>query len=102
EGDAGGAGLWILAAVALLARRALWPGDPETRRPEFAPAIAYSAALVLFVVGERAVELGQSPAIAIGHGTVAGVLIALTGFAVLVIMRPVTFALDGVEAVLPR
>jgi len=97
QGDAVGAGLWVLAAVALLARRVLWPGDPETRLPEFAPAVAYSAALVLFVVGERAVVLGRSPAVAIGQGSVAGVLVALAAVAVLVIMRPVTFALDHVE-----
>jgi len=95
-GDMVGAGLWVLAAVALVARRALWRGDPETRHPEFAPAVAYSAALVLFVIGERAVELSQWPAIAVDQRTVAGALVALAGIAVLVVMRPVTFALDRV------
>lgn len=97
QGEVVGAGLWVLAVILLLARRAVWPRDSaKTRQPELAPAIAYSAALVLFVIGERALQLGQSPAIAMGHGAVAGALVALAGFAVLVIMRPVTFALDRV------
>jgi hypothetical protein len=96
-GEVVGAGLWVVAALLLLARRVVWRADSaKTRQPEVAPAIAYSAALILFVFGERAVELGQSPEIAIGHGAVAGALLALAGFAVLVIMRPVTFALDRV------
>ena len=57
--------------------------------------------LILFIFGERAVELGQSPEIAIGHGAMAGALIALAGVAVLVIMRPLTFALDPVQSTAP-
>jgi len=94
-GDAVGAGLWAFAVIALLARRMLWPwATAAARRPEIAAAVVYSAVLILFIIGERAVELGQSPAIAIGYAAVAGALVALAGFAVLAVMRPVTFALD--------
>jgi hypothetical protein len=96
RGDVVGVGLWALAAVALLARRVLWPrGSPTARRPEIAAAIAYSVALTVFVIGERAVELGRSPAFAIGHPGVAGALaVAAAGIVVLAVIRPVTFALD--------
>jgi hypothetical protein len=92
RGDVIGAGLWVLAAGALLAGRVLWPGASTTsRRREIAVAVAYTLALTVFVFGERAVELGGSPAIAIGH---AGVAAALAAAAVLVlaVMRPL--ALD--------
>ncbi len=94
RGDLIGAGLWILAAVALLARRVLWPGASATsRRPEIAVAVVYTLALALFVFGERAVELGQSPVIAIGHVGIAGAL-AAAAVVVLTVMRPLTLALD--------
>jgi hypothetical protein len=94
RGDLVGAGLWMLAAVALLARRVLWPWASATfRRPEIAVAIAYTVALTVFVLGERAVELGKTPAIAIGH---AGIAAGLAGAAVVVlaVIRPLTAALD--------
>jgi hypothetical protein len=94
RGDVIGAGLWMLAAVALLARRVLWPGASATSlRPEIAVAVAYTLALALFVFGERAVELGTSPAIAIGHAGIAGAL-AAAAVVVLAVMRPLTLALD--------
>jgi hypothetical protein len=94
RGDVIGAGLWMLAAVALFARRVLWPGASATsRRSEIAVAVAYTLALTVFVFGERAVELGKSPTIAIGHGGVAGAL-AAAAVVVLVVMRPLTLALD--------
>jgi hypothetical protein len=94
RGDVIGAGLWMLAAVALLARRVLWPGASATsRRSEIAVAVAYTLTLTVFVFGERAVELGKSPAIAIGHAGIAGAL-AAAAVVVLVVMRPLTLALD--------
>jgi hypothetical protein len=94
RGDVIGAGLWMLAAVALLARRVLWPRTSAmSRRPEIAVAIVYTVALTVFVFGERAVELGKSPAIAIGHAGVAGAL-AAAAVLVLVVMRPLSLALD--------
>ena len=92
RGDVIGAGLWTLAAVALLARRAVWPGASMTsRRREIAVAVAYTLALTVFVFGERAVELGGSPAIAIGHVGIAAAL-AAAAVLVLAVMRPL--ALD--------
>lgn len=94
RGDVVGAGLWVLAVVALLARRVLWPWASATaRRPEIAAAIAYTVALIVFVIGERAVELGRSPAIAIGDAGIAGALVG-AAVVVLAVIRPVTFSLD--------
>jgi hypothetical protein len=91
-GDVIGAGLWVLAAVALLAGRQLWPGASTTSpRREIAAAVAYTLALTVFVFGERAVELGRSPAIAIGPPGIAAAL-AAAAVIVLAVMRPL--ALD--------
>jgi hypothetical protein len=99
RGDVAGAGLWMLAAVALLIRRVVWPrASARSRRPEVAVAIAYFVALFVFVIGERAVELGQSPAMAIGHANVAGAVVVGAAAVVLAVMRPVTFVLDQAPA----
>ena len=94
RGDVVGAGLWMLAAVGLLVRRVLWPrASARSRRPEVTVAIAYTVALTVLVLGERAVELGKSPAIAIGHAGIAGAL-AAAAVVVLAVMLPLTLALD--------
>lgn len=94
RGDLVGAGLWLLAAGALLARCVPWP-RPRARsgRPRIAVAIGYIVALTAFVVGERAVELGKQPAIVTGQVEIAGAL-AVAAVVVLAVMRPLTFALD--------
>jgi hypothetical protein len=95
RGDLVGAGLWLLAAGALLARRMPWAVPwARSRRPEIGVAVGYLVALTAFVIGERAVELGKSPVIATGQAEVAGVL-AIAAVVVLAVMRPLTFALDG-------
>jgi hypothetical protein len=97
-GDMIGAGLWVLAAVALLARRQLWPGASTTsRRREIAAAVAYTLALTAFVFGERAVELGRSPAIAIAPPGIAAAL-AAAAVVVLAVMRPLALDRDLVPA----
>ena len=94
RGDVVGAGLWMLAAVGLLVRRVLWPrASARSRRPEVTVAIAYTVALTVLVLGERAVELGKSPAIAIGYAGIAGAL-AAAAVVVLAVMLPLTLALD--------
>jgi hypothetical protein len=98
RGDVIGAGLWMLAAGALLAGRVLWPGaSTTTRRREIAVAVAYTLALTVFVFGERAVELGGSPAVAIGHAGVAATL-AAAAVVVLAVMRPLALHRDAVPA----
>jgi hypothetical protein len=95
RGDLVGAGLWLLAAAALFARRMPWPVPwARSRRPEIAVGIGYLVALTAFVIGERAVELGKSPVIAAGQAEIAGAL-AVAAVVVLAVMRPLTFALDG-------
>jgi hypothetical protein len=94
RGDLVGAGLWLIAAAALLARCVPWPVPwARSRRPEIAVAIGYTVALTAFVVGERAVELGKPPVITIGQAEIAGAL-AAAATVVLAVMRPLTFALD--------
>jgi hypothetical protein len=94
RGDLLGAGLWLLAAGALLARSAPWPGPRAmSPRPKIAVAIGYIVVLTAFVVGERAVELGKRPVIATGQVEIAGAL-AVAAVVVLAVMRPLTFALD--------
>jgi hypothetical protein len=93
RGDILGAGLWMLAAVALLGRRLLWRASATSRHPEVGAAVAYTAALTVFVLGERAVELGTPPTIPIDHAGVAAAL-AVAAVVVLAVMRPLTFALD--------
>ena len=66
----------------------------DARRPEVGVAVAYTAALTVFVLGERAVELGTSPTIAIPHAGIAAAL-AAAAVVVLAVMRPLTFAIDG-------
>lgn len=98
RGDVIGAGLWMLAAGALLAGRVLWPAASTTsRRREIAVAVAYTLALTVFVFGERAVELGGSPAVAIGHAGVAATL-AAAAVVVLAVMRPLALHRDAVPA----
>jgi hypothetical protein len=93
RGDLVGAGLWLLAAGALLARCVPWPGPRARSRRPIAAAIGYIVVLTAFVVGERAVELGKRPVIATGQAEIAGAL-AIAAVVVLAFMRPLTFALD--------
>jgi hypothetical protein len=93
RGDLVGAGLWLLAAGALLARSVPWPGPRARSRRPIAVAIGYIVVLTAFVVGERAVELGKRPVIATGQAEIAGAL-AIAAVVVLAVMRPLTFALD--------
>jgi hypothetical protein len=98
RGDVIGAGLWMLAAVALLARRVIWPGASTTsRRREIAVAVAFTLALTVFVFGERAVELGRAPAIAIGHTGIAAAL-AAAAVVVIAVMRPLALERGAVPA----
>ena len=66
-------------------------------RREIAVAVAYTLALTVFVFGERAVELGRSPAIAIGPPGIAAAL-AAAAVIVLAVMRPLALDRDVVRA----